>query len=86
MVLTYKLNKDLVSRAAMQLNWGLSQLNTNINICSERTINGKSLVGILSGHFKKNEIIKVNFDNESYRNKIIECFNEVGEQINDRQI
>lgn len=49
MKLQYKLNRDVVARAATMLNWNLNQLHSSIHIQSnDRVINGKSLLGILS--------------------------------------
>jgi phosphotransferase system HPr-like phosphotransfer protein len=49
----YKLNKDLIARTAVILNWNLKTIKSNINLInidnSNRMVNAKSLVGLLSG-------------------------------------
>lgn len=52
---TYKINKDIFSRTAAQLNWELNTYKSLISIITEekRKINAKSLIGLLSGNLKK---------------------------------
>lgn len=85
MTITYKLKKELVARAAVQLNWELKELNSEVSIVGARVINAKSLVGILSGDFHKGDIIKVNFSLSTDRENIEKIFSDIGE-ICDRQI
>lgn len=67
----YRLNYNLFKRNAANLVFSLNELPDSIYIYrnnDERRINGKSLIGILSGHFLKNEIITIeanNFENWS---------------------
>lgn len=81
MTIIYKLNINLVARAAAELNWKLKQLDTSIYIVADRLINAKSLVGILSGNFQKDQLIKISFEDIEYVDKIKEIFNEIGEII-----
>lgn len=83
-MLIYKLEKNLCGRAATQLNWNLTQLRSAINIRGKRTVNGKSLVGILSAGLQKDDIIQIFFDYESETEKIKEYFNEVGYEVNEQ--
>lgn len=83
MVLTYKLNIDLCNRAAAQLSWQLSTLHSAISLQGARIVNGKSLVGILSANFKKNDTIKILFDYMDDAQKIKDLFNEIGCEINE---
>ena len=78
----YKLNKNIYGRAAVQLNWALSQLESIVQIRGARAVNGKSLVGLLSGNFRLNDIINIYYDKESDVEKIKEALNEVGVEIN----
>lgn len=43
-------------------------------------INGKSLVGILSGNLKKGDQIKISIEKEEDLNKVKLYFNEVGKE------
>lgn len=83
MILTYKLNVDLCNRAAAQLNWNLTTLHSAINMQGARIINGKSLVGILSANFKKDDIIKIIFDDDNEARKIKDFFDDVGSEFNE---
>ena len=78
MTIIYKLKKELVARAAVQLNWELKELNSEVSIVGARVINAKSLV-------HKGDIIKVNFSLSSDRENIEKIFSDIGE-ICDRQI
>ena len=81
MTIIYKLNIDLVGRAAAQLVWQLKQINTSIYIVTERMINAKSLVGLLSGNFEVGESIKIILEDKNYCEKIKEIFNEYGQEV-----
>ncbi len=83
MILTYKLNVDLCSRAAAQLNWNLTTLHSAISIQGARMINGKSLVGILSANFKKGDVIKIIFDYNDETQKVKTFFNDIGSEFNE---
>ncbi len=83
MAISYKLNKDIIARTAAMLNWSLNSINSSVNIVNTegRMINGKSLVGILSGHLRKDDQIKILINDEQEVNKVKNCFNEVGKEI-----
>jgi phosphotransferase system HPr-like phosphotransfer protein len=82
MTLTYRLDRDIVARTAAQLNWNLKQVRSSIRISNNGTmINGKSLVGILSGHMRFNDIITITIDEPTDVDEIKEYFNEVGREI-----
>lgn len=82
MTLKYKLYKDVVARAATQLNWNLKQVHSSVRITSHNTIiNGKSLVGILSAHMRFNDEIIITIDEPADADEIKEYFNEVGREI-----
>ena len=83
MTVIYKLNKDLIARAAMQLNWELKDVKSEVEIVGARQINAKSLIGILSGNFCKNDKVKVIFNNIAEKEKILNIFNTIGEIQND---
>lgn len=78
MNIQYKLKKDLMQRAAAQLSYNLSQLKSGISIIGKTVINGKSFVGILSGNFRKDDVITISFDRADEYEQVQECFNEVG--------
>lgn len=82
MTLIYCLDRDIVARTAAQLNWNLKQVRSSIRISNNGTIiNGKSLVGILSGHMRFNDIITITIDEPTDVDEIKEYFNEVGREI-----
>ena len=83
MVLTYKLQKDLCGRAATQLRWHLQSLKSEVRIMTERMINAKSLVGVLSAQLRTGNHIAITFDCNEEENKIREEFNEIGCEINE---
>ena len=60
-VKSYKLLKNLTGRTASQFNWGLSSIEHQVflRIHDGRIVNGKSLIGLLSGRFLKGDIIEI---------------------------
>ena len=88
MEIYYLLNKDIISREAAQLNWKLNQLPITIyikNNFKDKIINGKSLIGILSGNVRYNDKITIMINDYHAQfeiDKIKEYFNEVGREIN----
>lgn len=80
---SYKLSKDLIARTATMLNWNLQKVPSSIEIINKegRKVNGKSLVGILSGQFRKNDEIKIIIGNIKDLNLAKSYFNEVGKEI-----
>lgn len=79
----YKLNKDIIARNAAMLSWSLNQVKSCINIFNKnRVVNGKSLVGILSGDMRKGDVIIINIDRSTDLNYIKKQFNEVGREVN----
>lgn len=81
MSIKYKLHKDLIGRAAAQLVYELKSLMSSINIISNVAVNAKSLVGLLSGGFRKDDIITIRFDREEDYDSICSFFDEIGEKI-----
>ena len=81
MTIIYTLNTGLTGRAAAQLVWQLKQINTAIYIVAERMINAKSLVGLLSGNFQKDESIQILIEDKNFVDKIREAFNEFGKEV-----
>lgn len=83
MILTYKLDKDLVGRAATQLCWQLKEVKSSVSIMTERIVNAKSLVGILSAQLKAGTYIIIAFDYDFETETIKRLFNEVGSESNE---
>ena len=82
MKLHYKLKQDIVARIASNLAWELGQMKSSVRIsCEKRDINGKSLVGLLTGYFRFGEEITVTFDEEKYLEQIKDLFKEIGDEI-----
>lgn len=82
MSLSYKLNTDIVARTAANLSWSLNQLHSSIYINNKNcSINGKSLVGILTANMKYGDIITIIYDEPTDLTNIKEIFNELGGEI-----
>ncbi len=76
---SYKLKKDLTGRAASQFNWRINEIPCEIflQIHDGQVINGKSLIGLLSGRFLKDDIIEVAAKTEDAAQKIQEILNDL---------
>lgn len=84
MTITYKLNKNLTGRQANMLNWKLTQIPGSVRIINKeenRMINAKSLVGLLSGAFRADNIIDIVIDRDEDIQKVKLVLNEVGREI-----
>lgn len=83
MTISYKLNKNLVGRAATMLCWGLTQTQGEVRVINkeERMINAKSLIGLLSAAIKADDEIKIIIDKDKDLDKVKKVFNEVGKEI-----
>lgn len=79
MKITYKIKDDLVARAAAQLNSELCRLEGHIYIITDsKLINAKSVIGILSGGIRKNDVVTFEFLNEQEVDKAKIILNEYG--------
>ena len=80
---SYKLNLTLWNRNAANLVFALSELPTSVFLYKEygRRINGKSLIGILSGRFLQGDTIKILIDNPEQMSRVKSIFNQYGEEI-----
>ena len=80
---SYKLNLTLWNRNAANLVFALSELSTSVFLYKEygRRINGKSLIGILSGRFLQGDTIKILIDNPEQMSRVKSIFNQYGEEI-----
>jgi phosphotransferase system HPr-like phosphotransfer protein len=84
MTVSYKLDKNLIGRTAAMMNWKLGQVNSSVRIVNKeenRMINAKSLIGLLSGCFKADNIIDIVIEDERDFKKVKEILDEVGKQI-----
>lgn len=84
MTITYKLNKNLTGRQANMLNWKLTQIPGSVRIINKeenRMINAKSLVGLLSGAFRADNVIDIVIDRDEDIQKVKSVLNEVGREI-----
>ena len=81
--LNYKINTDLVGRAATQLNWNLNKLSSSLYIITneERMVNGKSLVGLLQGNIRKGDSVTILLDKEEDITKAKSFLNNIGKQF-----
>lgn len=82
-ILNYKSNINIWGRAAAQLNWNLNKISSPLYLVSEdgRMINGKSMIGLLSGSFKANSLIKILVEKEEDVKEIKQYFNEIGREV-----
>lgn len=81
MIIKYKLNKNVINRTAIQLNFLLNTIKNSIFIIkNDRCFNGKSLIGILANNLKNNDIIKIETSKENI-SQIKEIFNTIGEEV-----
>lgn len=80
---TYTLNKNLFSKNATSLVYSLNELKTSVFLYKDygRRINGRSLIGVLSGHFLQGDTIKILIDNPEEMSRIKEIFNEYGTEV-----
>lgn len=80
---SYKLNKNLLARNAAQLVFALSEVNSTVTLRRKdsNSVNGKSLVGVLSGHFLYDEIVTVFIDTVEELSRVKEIFNEYGVEV-----
>lgn len=71
-----KLTTNLYGRAAANLVWKLSEVKSYVYIIGEnnREVNAKSLAGVLSGGFEKDEEVLVKFTQSEDKDKIIKIF------------
>lgn len=82
MNITYKLQRDVVSRIAAVLVENLKTANSNIHIIYRNTtINGKSLVGVLNAHMYAGETIIVIIDDTNDVEKVNQSFKEIAIQV-----
>lgn len=83
MKIKYLLNEDIIARAATQLNFEITKISAPVYIeKEERLINAKSIIGLLSGDFRKGETITIDFsDEEKDAEKIREIFDTIGREI-----
>ena len=80
---SYKLNLTLWNRNAANLVFALSELPTSVFLYKEygRRINGKSLIGILSGRFLQGDTIIILIDNPEEMSRVREIFNNFGTEV-----
>lgn len=79
----FHLNKNLFQRNAANLVFSLNEIPDSIYLYrnnDERKVNGKSLIGILSGHFLSNETIIIEIIGENW-SRVQEIFKEYGDEV-----
>ena len=79
-----KLTTDLINnRNAANLVNSLRELESSVFIYKDsgRKVNGKTLVGVLSEHFLKDEVIKIIFSNFEEQSRIQSIFQNYGKII-----
>jgi phosphotransferase system HPr-like phosphotransfer protein len=83
----YHIQRDIVARTAANLNFELNKYKTTIYLTKENEdfiINAKSLIGLLQGHFRENDIVKLMLFDTNYKEvgEIKELFNTIGRECN----
>lgn len=81
---SYILKENLMQRNAANLAFSLSNLKTDIYLYKKglnRRVNGKSILGILSGHFIQGEIIKILINSPEQLSRVKEIFNNYGDEV-----
>lgn len=81
---SYYLTENLLQRNAAGLVFALNDLPTSVFIYrayDERRINGKSLIGILSGRFLAGDTIKILIDNIEEMGRVKEIFDNYGTEV-----
>lgn len=81
MKITYKLKKDIVARIAANLAFELSNTKATYILKDNQCLNGKSLIGILSGKMMYGDIITIKGETEEDMKIIKEAFNGLGDVI-----
>lgn len=83
MTLKYRLSIDIVARTAMQLNFELNTIKSNIFIIkNNKCFNGKSLIGILNNNLRFNDIIEIRIETpEKEIFKIKTIFDKIGREV-----
>lgn len=79
----FHLNKNLFQRNAANLVFSLNEIPDSIYLYrnnDERKVNGKSLIGILSGRFLSNETIIIEIIGENW-SRVQEIFKEYGDEV-----
>lgn len=80
---SFYLKQNLLQRNAANLVFALSNIQDSIYIfrdSDERKVSGKSLIGILSGHFLAGDTIKIETNGVENWSRILEIFEEYGEK------
>lgn len=80
----YKLKQNLLGRNAAQLVASFNLLHGGIFIHRKEAttcINAKSLVGVLSGYYKLDDVITIYIDNIEELDKVKKILNEYGTEI-----
>ena len=79
----YRLDKNVAARAASILNWDLNSIVSPVHIINTegRMINGKSLIGLLSGNLKAGDRIEIVLEKEEDLSRLRFSFNKVGKEI-----
>lgn len=84
MTLKYIAEMDILSCYAANLVISLQDINSSIYIINKnKKVNGKSLVGLLSGQIRQGDIFTVIIDNNKEQKNIEKILKEYGREIND---
>lgn len=80
--LRYIANDTILSRKAANLVYSLANLKGDVFLIKDdKTINGKSLVGVLHLDLRGGQEVEIHFNNPKDREEIIKIFNEIGQEV-----
>lgn len=80
---SFKLKENLLKRNATNLVFSLKEIPESIYIYrenDERRVNGKSLIGVLSGKFLQTNTICIEYNGENW-SRVQEIFKEYGDEV-----
>lgn len=81
-ILNYNINVDILANNAANLTNSLKEIASDVYIiCNNKKVNGKSLVGVLTGQIKENSKVKIIISNEDKIKEIRKIFNEYGKEF-----
>lgn len=80
---TYKINQTLTGRPASLLSWDLNAIPCNVRVINSegRMINGKSLIGLLSGKFKVGDKVEFVIDDLTQEKNFKKILNKFGTEV-----
>lgn len=80
--LRYIVNDTILSRKAANLVYSLANLKGDVFLIKDnKSINGKSLIGVLHLGLRGGQEVEIHFNDLRDREEIIKIFNEIGKEV-----